>query len=73
MPPNNRKPDSVRTPQMKKIMTAIQGDDEFSVFSVSDAGRKKSPVEMNPRLAEKEEEPPASFRLLQFFRGFIRR
>jgi hypothetical protein len=67
-----------RTPQMHKVLTAMKGDDEFSVFSTSEEAWQKAPVEMDPhartKMQEQGGEPPtAGARLLRFFRGFISR
>ncbi len=61
---------------MQKVLAAVKGDDEFSVFSTSDGAWDKGPVEMNPysqrkNKEEEKETPPAGARLLQFFRGFF--
>jgi hypothetical protein len=55
---------------MHRVMTAVQGDDEFSVFSLDPRSRKKDPLEMNPdaRAGQPQE---GGGKLLKFFRGFF--
>ena len=59
-----------QTSRMHKVMAAVQGDDEFSVFSVSPTARQKDPVVVNPD-ARPREQTPGGGRLLRFFRGFF--
>ncbi len=59
-----------QTSRRHKVMAAVQGDDEFSVFSVSPNARKKDPVEVNPD-ARPREQKPGGGKVLRFFRGFF--
>ena len=59
-----------QTSRRHKVMAAVQGDDEFSVFSTSPVARQKNPVEMNPD-AKPRKQAEGGGRLLRFFKGLI--
>lgn len=59
-----------QTSRMHKVMTAVHGDDEFSVFSTSPVARQKDPTDINPD-ARPKEQAPGGGKLLRFFRGFF--
>lgn len=58
-----------QTSRRRKVQAAIDGDDEFSVFSTSPTSRRKDPAELNPQL--KTEKVEGGGKLLRFFKGLI--
>lgn len=59
-----------QTSRMHKVMAAVNGDDEFSVFSTSPVARQKNPVDMKPEATSKEKVEGGG-KLIRFFRGLI--
>lgn len=51
----------------RKALTSIEGDDEFSAFSVSPLARKP-PVEIKEDSTGRPEDTPVSFSVVRFFR-----
>ena len=51
----------------RKALTALDGDDEFSVFSVSPMARKP-PVELKETTTGRPEDTPVSNSVVRFFR-----
>ena len=58
-----------QTSRRHKVQAAIDGEDEFSVFSTSPTARKKDPAELNPQPKQVEKE--GGGRLIRFFKGFF--
>lgn len=59
-----------QTSRMHKVVTAMNGDDEFSVFSTSPVSRQKDPVDVNPDRKPRQKADGGG-KLLRFFRGLI--
>lgn len=59
-----------QTSRRHKVMAAVNGDDEFSVFSMSASSREKEPVDMNPD-AKPKPQAEGGGKLLRFFKGFF--
>jgi hypothetical protein len=55
----------------RKALNALEGDDEFSVFSVSPAA-KRPPVDLQDDTQGRPDDTPVSFSVVRFFRKIFR-
>jgi hypothetical protein len=66
---SNQKPN--RGNASRKALNAIEGDDEFSTYSVSPEARRP-PVDLQDDTQGRPDDTPVSFSVVRFFRKIFR-